>query len=514
MVLTALGLVIFSVSLAIYSYCRYRFRFADPIPDANLPKVPFFGNGLSFRGVNRLKIYPVLHQAFNTKARLFKITFGPMPIICPNHPDLMQKVMLDPASMDKPYFYDFFGITQGLFGLPYDLWKAHRKVLNPTFNLRILNSFQPIFNDCVNTMMRNIKAHVKPGEPMNILEFTSPCTLSMVTRTSLGGRVLEREGTKEFCEGMESLLHQLGIRMFNANLHPDWVYRYTRIYRAEMKARNFCCAWTDKILEEKKQELAKKKEDMNNNADSKEENEDNEVSYKKPQIFIDQLLTIPLPDGRPFSDQEILDEIYTMIAAGNETSAVQSAHTILLLAMHPEIQERAVEEILRVFPTPEQNFNQDTLKQLELQERIIKESQRLMPVAFILGRAAQHDIQLDDYVCPKGTIFILNLFEMQRRKEFWGEDAHEFNPDRFLPENSKNRHPYAYAPFSAGPRSCIGSRYAMMSMKTLLTEVLRNYKLTTDIKYDEIQFKFKVSLHLAHPHRVFLEPRNLYGGSK
>lgn len=61
------------------------------------------------------------------------------------------------------------------------------------------------------------------------------------------------------------------------------------------------------------------------------------------------------------------------------------------------------------------------------------------------------------------------------------------------------------------PLAFTGSRYAMMSLKTILSEMLRNYKLTTDIRYEDMEFKFKVSMHLAYDHRVFLEPRNLYG---
>lgn len=76
-------------------------------------------------------------------------------------------------------------------------------MLNPTFNTRILNSFIPIFTDCVAKMIESMQEHYQPGKPLNILEFTSPCTLGMICRTSLGGKVLEREGTQQFIEGLE-----------------------------------------------------------------------------------------------------------------------------------------------------------------------------------------------------------------------------------------------------------------------------------------------------------------------
>ncbi|XP_058449853.1 cytochrome P450 4c21-like isoform X4 [Malaya genurostris] len=514
------------VSLAVYMYCKIRFKFAEKIPTVE-PFRPFFGNGLEFAQKNSFEIFASLTRAFKDNKRVFKLCFGPIAVVCPTDPDLIGKVLTSSASMEKPYVYYFLRVMRGLLTAEYDIWKVHRKVLNPTFNTRILNSFIPIFTDCVGKMIERMYEHDDPTKAVNILEYTSPCTLGMICRTSLGGKVLEREGTKEFIEGLEVILHNVGLRMFNANLHPEIVYRFTRFYRNEMKARKFCYAFTDKIIIEKQAEFDKLKQkndsnnnsnglsngqidQMNNNNNNENPEEDDELSYKKPQIFIDQLMTIPLPDGKPFSHSEITDHIYTMIAAGNETSATQAAHTALLIAMHPEVQERAVAELKEVMPTADTCYSHEVLKQLVYMERIIKESQRLCPVAAVFGRRTLADLQLDEFVIPKGNIFILNVFALHRRKEFWGEDADKFDPDRFLPENSKNRHPYAYLPFSGGARSCIGNRYAMMSLKTIISEMLRNFKLSTDIKFEDMKFKFKVSMHLASDHRIFLEPRNLY----
>ncbi|XP_055633730.1 uncharacterized protein LOC129774058 [Toxorhynchites rutilus septentrionalis] len=498
----------------LYVYCRIRFKFSEKIPGVE-PQVTFFGNGLEFAQKNSVQIFENLKKAFRNDHRLFMLKFGPIPVICPNHPDLMQKVVVETASLEKPFVYDFMQCGQGLLTAPYDIWKVHRKVLNPTFNTRILNSFIPIFNDCVAKMIRSMKEHAEPGKALNILEYTSPCTLGMICRTSLGGKVLEREGTAEFIEGLEIILRNVGLRMFNANLYPEWVYRFTRFYRWEMDARKICYAFTDKIIQEKQEEFAKLRQQLDSNNNMKEPNnnceeDDDGLSYKKPQIFIDQLMSIPLPDGRLFSNAEITDHIYTMIAAGNETSATQAAHIALLIAMHPEVQERAVAEIKEVMPTPDIEHSHEVLKQLVYLERVVKEAQRLCPVAAVFGRKTLSDLQLDEFVIPKGNFFILNVYALHRRKEFWGDNAEAFDPDRFLPEECKKRHPFAYLPFSGGARSCIGSRYAMMSLKTIISEMLRNFKLSTDIKYQDMKFKFKVSMHLAFEHKIYLEPRNLY----
>ncbi|XP_035776116.1 cytochrome P450 4c21-like isoform X2 [Anopheles albimanus] len=505
--------------LALYVYCRVKFRFADNIPCVE-PMRPFFGNGLEFAQKNSYDIFQNVTHAFSQNKRIFKLCFGPIPVICPTHPDLIQKIMNDPATMDKPFVYNFMRVDKGLLTAEYDTWRVHRKALNPTFNTRILNSFIPIFTDCVAKMIANMREHAGgDGKPVNVLEFTSPCTLEMICRTSLGGSVLEREGKQEFLEGLDCILHNVGLRMFNANLYPDFVYKYTRFYKKEMASRKICYAFTNKVIEEKKTEFEKKLRGMvdsnNNSVVTSDENgnvvfdgeEDDMLNYKKPQIFVDQLLTIP-NDGKPFTHEEISDQIYTMIAAGNETSATQAAHAALLLAMHPEIQDRAAAEVREVLADCGGEYTHETLKRLVYLERIIKESQRLCPVAAVYGRKAIAPIQLDKFLIPKGFILLLNVFALHRNKEFWGPNADRFDPDNFLPERVKQRHPYAYLPFSGGPRGCIGSRYAMMSLKIVLSQILANFRLTTDIPYEKMEFKFKVSMHLAFEHRVKLEPRH------
>uniref|UniRef100_A0A182VYB0 Cytochrome P450 n=1 Tax=Anopheles minimus TaxID=112268 RepID=A0A182VYB0_9DIPT len=507
--------------LSLYVYCKIKFKFAEKIPRVE-PLHPIFGNGLEFAQKNSYEIFKSLSRAYDNDKRIFKLSFGPIPVICPTHPDLIQKIMTEPVSMDKPFVYDFMRVNHGLLTAQYDEWRVHRKALNPTFNTRILNSFIPIFTDCVEKMISNLHKHENDQKPINMLEFTSPCTLEMICRTSLGGKVLEREGKQEFIEGLEIILHNVGLRIFNANLYPDFVYKNTRFYRAEMAARKICYAFTDKVIREKRakfEERLRSSVDSNNNSAMSDENgnvvfadeEDDMLNYKKPQIFVDQLLTIP-NDGKPFTHEEITDHIYTMIAAGNETSATQAAHACLLLAMHPEVQERAAAEV-RELLADDVEYTHEILKQMEYLDLVIKESQRLCPVAAVFGRKTTGPIQLDEFVIPKGFILLLNPFTLHRKKEFWGPNADKFDPDNFLPERVKARHPYAYLPFSGGPRGCIGNRYAMMSLKIMLSQILKNFKLTTEIPYEKLDFKFKVSMHLSFEHLIKLEPRVLCTGT-
>lgn len=96
---------------------------------------------------------------------------------------------------------------------------------------------------------------------------------------------------------------------------------------------------------------------------------------------------------------------------------------------------------------------------------------------------------------------------MLQRPDIWGDDAEEFNPDHWLPEKVNERHSFCFLPFSGGPRNCIGYIYAMMSMKVVLSGILRKYKFHTNLKLNELEMKFELTLKLSNKHMVGMERR-------
>lgn len=101
-----------------------------------------------------------------------------------------------------------------------------------------------------------------------------------------------------------------------------------------------------------------------------------------------------------------------------------------------------------------------------------------------------------NYTVPKESTLLIHTLEFHRNKKFWGDDALEFKPERFEPENIKKVHPYAYFPFLNGSRMCPGYKYATITMKIFISRFIMKYQVTTDLKYEDLEFVFNFSRRL------------------
>ncbi|KAF4525161.1 hypothetical protein B566_EDAN014752, partial [Ephemera danica] len=140
------------------------------------------------------------------------------------------------------------------------------------------------------------------------------------------------------------------------------------------------------------------------------------------------------------------------------------------------MQRRVVEELEEVFGDSGRAPEMADLANLKYLERCVKEALRLYPSVPFIERSLKTDEILDNNAVPGGTTISVNLFIIHRDPEFW-PDPEKFDPDRFLPENMQNRHPYAYIPFSAGPRNCIGQKFALLEEKVVVSTVLRRFRV-------------------------------------
>jgi cytochrome P450 len=181
------------------------------------------------------------------------------------------------------------------------------------------------------------------------------------------------------------------------------------------------------------------------------------------------------PDtGRAMTDGEVTDNLLTFIAAGHETTAIALVWTFDLLARHPDCEARVVAEIERV--TGGAELAPEHIGQLAYTRQTFQEAMRLYPPAPIIARAVVRPFQLANFSVSEGAMIYVPIYAVHRHTTLW-HDPETFDPERFAPEPAAARHRYAYLPFGAGPRICIGGGFAMLEGVAILATLLRAVRL-------------------------------------
>ncbi|XP_059621809.1 uncharacterized protein LOC132265248 [Phlebotomus argentipes] len=475
----------------------YRLSWIMPGP---IP-IPFLGNAYNLIGRSHEGLLEMLNKLVKDyPAPLMRYWMGTKMYVFIKKPEDLQVILTTPECLNRDDLYEYTKTLagNGLLVLPVDAWKDHRKYLNPTFSLKILQSYIPIFNKETQTLVNRLRKF--DGKPeFDIYQFMDACTLDIVCQTTMGSQMhIQKDQNIDYLEAANNLLSIITTRIFNPLLHVNSLFRLTKWYKIEQKSEKIVFGFVDKILQNKKRDYhVTPKED------------DEQISFKSPQLYIDQLLKLSV-EGGIFTDDDVKSESNTIISTGFESTALITSYCVLMLAMHPEIQEKVHKEVSEVVADPA-NVQYEELGDLKFTERVIKETMRLFPTVPVIGRVASAPFQLREFTIPANTHFLICLVTLHRDKAIWGPEADKFNPDNFLPEHFQTIHPYAYAPFSAGPRNCIGIKYAYMLMKVLLAQLVSSYKFRTHLRLSDLKHRIDITLKLNNKHMVSATARNKLG---
>lgn len=172
------------------------------------------------------------------------------------------------------------------------------------------------------------------------------------------------------------------------------------------------------------------------------------------RVLIDELMRLAT-DGDTINYKLIYDNL-TSVLSGFETISLAVSYTILMLAMHSDVDQKVEEELFQHF-TPGASIGYDLIKQLTYLDMVVKETLRLFPPSPISPRESISDVFVENIgLVPRGTIVVIPFHKLHRWPQIWGSRAAAFSPDNFLPENISARHQFSYLPFSSGSRNCVG----------------------------------------------------------
>lgn len=499
----------FGVVLLLIKYKR-KCKKANEIPCAS--GLPFIWNIMKFKINKRLgqkkTYFGYTFQVLNGitqlmyKEKLFKLSGMAKKNIFLIHPETVKEILKRSNLIDKSKFYNNLKnlLNESLLISSGDKWRAKRKLLNPTFHFQILEEFQSIFNKYSNILVKKLE-NQEQGKPFELFQIVSLCALNIIGETAMG-----IESGSDICIEMnyiETLNNALStlFRNFSSNWYSFFLLNSITSF-GNKKNNDFRTLheFAKNIIETREKIMKKQQTDF----DKFKKTDD--MGIKQKMCFLDLLLHIHLTENN-ISKEDIIDEVITFMSAGFDSTSVSVCWTLYLLGLHQDIQEKIFDELKCIFNDDIYRcITSEDLQKMKYLECVIKESLRLYPAVPIIGRENNEKFKIGQYEIPPHTSLIIFIYGIHHNPEIY-ENPEIFDPDRFLPENVVKRDPFSFLPFSAGPRNCIGHRFAMKEMKTICANLLRNFKFRSLDERDKIMFSLKVILHSKNGMRVTIEKR-------
>ncbi|KAJ1521376.1 hypothetical protein ONE63_003051 [Megalurothrips usitatus] len=461
------AVVVSRVVLAVLRFRRVELAFDGE------PSLPVLGNSLAFLGATEDDVFYRIRGLWGGRRHVTRMSLLGHLILIVSDPDDIEKVFRGKDTQDKSrIFYQFLEYISrnGLVTINGAEWRTHRKALTPAFHGELLDKYQEVFDE----EAKGFLARVRPGVAHDVMPSLKTGSARAFFRTALTTDITgdAADFFPVMMEVLEAFPRTMTFRSFQPWFWTDATFGLTSLGRHVTDLIAKVDLYYAKKMARK--EMARVRSQLHRKGHE-------EDFIKERPTLIEILLQdsdSPLPDRHIMDepDRHIMDELIIFTGAAIETTVASLGWTFKTLSLRPDVQDRILEEVDEVVGQAGAVLPEH-LPRLEYTERVIKESLRLTPAVPMLARGNLHAATtFNGKHVPKGSTFLVNMLGAHRDPRHW-EEPLKFDPDRWLPERSQGRHHYAYMPFSAGPRNCIGGRYAMAVMKTLLANVLPRYRV-------------------------------------
>ncbi|XP_058062988.1 cytochrome P450 4d1-like [Anopheles bellator] len=485
----ALAVVLFLVAtliaLVLYLFqvfgemLRYAGKLAGP------KAYPLIGNGHLFINKSPAAFLRIVGALLKQYGSCIRVWLGTQLVIVVNDPKDVEVLLSSPKYIDKSTEYDFIRpwLGEGLLTSRGRKWHSHRKVITPTFHFKILEQFVEIFDRQSSTFVKMLQPFAESGRSFDIFPQVTLCALDVICETAMGTKVnAQLNAESKYVQAVKEITLLVQCRLFNFLIRYDFFYRFSSNRRKQEAALKVLHGYTNSVIKGRREELHRSNNDTGTAVDANE----NDLGIKKKMAFLDMLLQSTI-DGQPLTDLEIREEVDTFMFEGHDTTTSAISFLLQSLAKNPDVQQKTFEEVLSIVggdrTTP---ITMAMLNDMHYLDLVIKETLRMFPSVPLIGRKMGQTTEINGKTFPAGANAIVMPFFLGRNPEFY-PDPEKFDPERFNVETSAEKtNPYQYIPFSAGPRNCVGQKFAIAEIKSITSKILRHYEVLSPLeKYDE-----------------------------
>ncbi|KAL7027190.1 hypothetical protein ACKWTF_005346 [Chironomus riparius] len=534
-----LAIVFVLTAVHFWQMTRRERKIGDLLPGP--PTIPIIGNAYYFLNSTNHEIFNKAIDLVNCYGSVVRGWVGHKLFVGLSDPRDVEIILGSHDHIDKSDEYKLFQpwFGNGLLISTGEKWRTHRKLIAPAFHMNVLKSFMSTFNDNSRFVIKKLMKEA--GKEFDCHDYMSEATVDILLETAMGSkRTSESEEGFKYAMAVMKMCDILHRRQFKIFSRFEPFFTLTGMKEQQKKLLGIIHGMTQRVLNEKKavfdknlsegnlpspslQEIIKSDASVDQaikKAKAKAQNldaglrddlddiDENDVGEKRRLAFLDLMIETSHYNPHQLSKDEIKQQVDTIMFEGHDTTAAGSSFALCILGCHPDIQEKVYQEQKAIFGDSDRDCTFADTLEMKYLERVIFETLRMYPPVPIIARKINKDIRLAscDQIVPAGSTMIIATVKIHRRPDIY-PNPDKFDPDNFLPERTSNRHYYGFIPFSAGPRSCVGRKYAMLKLKVLLSTIIRNFHIKSTVAEKDFKLQADIILKRTDGFRIKLEPR-------
>eukprot|EP00998_Keelungia_sp_KM082_P010306 NODE_649_length_1731_cov_56.534289_g639_i0.p1 GENE.NODE_649_length_1731_cov_56.534289_g639_i0~~NODE_649_length_1731_cov_56.534289_g639_i0.p1 ORF type:complete len:528 (-),score=79.87 NODE_649_length_1731_cov_56.534289_g639_i0:105-1688(-) len=431
-------------------------------PEHPTPPAEWFLGHARSAGFQQWKSHEAMYKFSQELGSFYRLHILGSPLFVISDPvlvkDLIDKRDTFPDRMPEFNPIGYFA-PLGLLALPTNkMWALHRRLISTLFSQKCMRMYQVYIDQLTDALITSWDQQLDaaPREPIDVGYGMIRLTLDVIGDAVIGWKFNAIEDNQEGRDWLRRT--EASIRFTQVlTVIPPFLRKYWPGLPGRARAEEALDFFTDTTLPIIKELQA------------------NPPAEGARRTFLEMLCAQQDEHGTSMSAVEIKDELGTIMMAGHETTAHTLTYALYFLASDAEWQAKIRSEAALALAG---GLDADNLKSLPLVSAVINETLRLIPTVPMWTRYCNSKGRLGEHRIPRRSLIIVNNWAMGRSTELWGEDAMEFNPQRWLDRPETELPPFTYLPFGAGGRICIGKRFALQEATIVLCKLLAHYEFS------------------------------------